>query len=73
MVRINFYLLGHINKFKCLNQLYMYEIYCPSNFIKLRKFNEVKDSINRSNFTQDQLDLINFRKNNIETGKIKLN
>ncbi len=43
-------------------------MYCPSNFIKIRKFIFKNEMQNRSNFTQDQLDLINFKRNNYDTG-----
>ena len=59
-----------VNKFKCFNQLYMYEMHCPQNFIKIKKFN-FHDNLRDSNYwTKDQLDLINYEKNSWNHGNI---
>jgi hypothetical protein len=52
-----------INKFKCMDQLYMYETYCPSYFIKMRKYRYHNNVRDKENWTKDQVDLINFRRN----------
>jgi hypothetical protein len=47
----------------------MYEMYCPANFIKMRKFNYVRQLKDRMNWTEDQLEVINYKRNSITFGK----
>jgi hypothetical protein len=56
------YLLD-LNKFLCMNELYTYETYCPTEVIKSRKYMYVADKRDKAMFTQEELDLINLRKN----------
>ena len=58
-----------MNKFMCMNELYMYETYCPTDIIKSQKLNYARDRKERSTWTQDELDLINMKKNYIGLGK----
>jgi hypothetical protein len=68
-VEVGRLLTVEVNKFKCMNSLYMYEMYCPSNFIKFRKENYKRNLKDRENWTEDQLALINYKKNNVKLGK----
>ena len=63
--------LLEINKFKCMNSLYMYEMVCPTNFIKFRKHNYRRILSDRHLWTADQLELINFKRNGWRLGRKK--
>ena len=52
----------------CMNELYMYETYCPIEFIKSRKFHYSRERRDRNIWTQDELDLINIKKNYMGLG-----
>ncbi len=49
----------------------MYEMYCPTNFIKMRKFNFLRMIKDKQTWTEDQLELINHNRNNWTFGKYK--
>ena len=46
-----------------MNELYTYETYCPTDLIKSRKYVYAADKRDKATFTQDELDLINLKKN----------
>jgi hypothetical protein len=52
-----------------MNELYSFETYCPTDFIKSRKFMYMSDRNDQKLFTQEELDLINLRKNYRGMGK----
>lgn len=58
-----------INKYKCMNQLYAYESYCHPHFIKSRQLYHALELRDRNLWTQDQIDLINFNRSKMHTGK----
>ncbi len=54
-----------VNKFKCMNQLYLYEMHCPQSFIKVRKTRFTDNIRDKQLWTKDQLDLINHKRNGV--------
>ncbi len=40
-------------------------MYCPANFIKSRRFHYKRMVHDRATWTEDQLELMNYKKNNI--------
>lgn len=49
----------------------MYEMVCPTNFIKFRKHNYRRILSDRNSWTADQLELINFKRNGWRLGRKK--
>jgi len=47
----------------------MYEMYCPANFIKSRRFHYKRMVHDRETWTEEQLELMNYKKNNILNSK----
>jgi hypothetical protein len=45
-----------------MNQLYSFETYCDTNFIRLRKMRYLQDKSDDKIFSQDKLDLINIKR-----------
>ncbi len=56
----------------CMNELYSYQTYCPTDFQKIRKFIYLSDRRDREIWNQDELDVINMRKNYMGLGIICL-
>ena len=52
------------NKYLCFDNLINYETYCPPDFIYNTKQRYRLDQKNKKVWTQEDLDLINFRRNN---------
>jgi len=57
-----------VNKYLCMDQLYLFETYCDVNFIKLRKnrYQEIKKE--EKAFSQDKLDLMNIKRSLVGAG-----
>jgi hypothetical protein len=51
------------NKFLCIDQLYSYEAYCTTDFIYRRKQRYEINKQDKEIWTQNQLNLINTKKN----------
>ncbi len=55
-----------------MNQLYLYETYCDTNFIRIRKQLYAQNKSEAQTFSQDKLDLINIKRSLVGVGKYKL-
>lgn len=61
------------NKFLCVDQLYAYETYCTDDFIFRRKFKYNQEKLEKKVWTQNELDLINAKRNFETHGKYTFN
>ena len=52
-----------------MNQLYSYETYCDTNFIRLRKQLYLQNKNEEKAFSQDKLDLMNIKRSLVGVGK----
>jgi hypothetical protein len=52
-----------------MDELYKYETYCPVDFIRGRKSFYSLEQRDKELYTQDKLNLINLRRNNLSSGK----
>lgn len=50
--------------------MYMYETYCPAQFINARRFRFRQEVLDRTLWNEEALDLINYKKNSVTFGKI---
>jgi hypothetical protein len=55
-----------------MNQLYLYETYCDTNFIRLRKQLYAQNINEAKAFSQDKLDLMNIKRSLVGVGKIQI-
>jgi len=52
--------------------MYLYETYCPAQFINMRRFRFKQNLIDKTLWNEESLDLINYKKNNTTFGKFSL-
>jgi hypothetical protein len=52
-----------------MDQLYLFETYCDTNFIKLRKNRYLQNKQEEKIFSQDKLDLMNIKRSLVGAGK----
>lgn len=52
-----------------MDQLYLFETYCDTNFIKLRKNKYLQNKQEEKIFSQDKLDLMNIKRSMVGARK----
>ena len=50
--------------------MYMYETYCPAQFINARRFRFRRELLDKALWNEEGLDLINYKKNSATFGII---
>ncbi len=50
--------------------MYMYETYCPAQFINARRFRFRRELLDKALWNEEGLDLINYKKNSATFGNI---